>query len=104
MELNANPIVLEAAAVLASPVHIGQHAGDRTDGVLPRHPHIGRSDMQMMQLPSPRPPPGVAPHDKHGSRWKLGPFTWPLWRGSASTGSLTPDISSAIAPSRGSIG
>ena len=60
--------------------------------------------MQMMQLPSPRPPPGVAPHDKHGSRWKLGPFTWPLWRGSATTGSLTPDIPSAVAPSHGSIG
>ena len=60
--------------------------------------------MQMMQLPSPRTPPGVAPHDKHGSRWKLGPFTWPLWRGSATTDSLTPDISSAIAPSHASIG
>jgi hypothetical protein len=50
--------------------------------------------MQMVQSPSPRIPPQVAPHDKHGSRWKLGPFTWPLWRRGATADNLTPGISS----------
>ena len=55
--------------------------------------------MQMVQSPSPRIPPQVAPHDKHGSRWKLGPFIWPLWRGGATADNLTPGISSPITSS-----
>jgi hypothetical protein len=55
--------------------------------------------MQMVQSPSPRIPPEVAPHDEHGSRWKLGPFTWRLWRRSAATGNLRPGISSPITSS-----
>ena len=50
--------------------------------------------MQMVQSPSPRIPPKVAPHDEHVSRWKLGPFTWRLWRRSAATGNLRLGISS----------
>jgi hypothetical protein len=61
--------------------------------------------MQMMQSPSLRKPPRVAPHDEHGSRWKLGPFAWPLWHRRATTDSLTPDIARPITPSmQGSIG
>jgi len=52
--------------------------------------------MHLPQFPSPRTPPGVAPHDKHRSRWKLGLFTWPIRRGSAGADSLTPGTSSPI--------
>jgi hypothetical protein len=61
--------------------------------------------MQMTQSPSPRTRAGVAPHDKHGSRWKLGAFIWPLWHRSATADSLRPNIPRPITPSlRGSIG
>jgi hypothetical protein len=46
--------------------------------------------MQLPTFPSPRTLPGVAPHEKHRSRWNLGLFSWPIWHGSAATDSLTP--------------
>src|SRR5437016_1857211 len=55
--------------------------------------------MQIVQSPSPRIRPQVAPHDRHGGRWKLGPFTWPLWRRGATANNLTPGISSPITSS-----
>jgi hypothetical protein len=55
--------------------------------------------MQMLQSPSPRTPAGVASHDKHGSRWKLGPFGWPPFRRGATADNLTRGISSPIASS-----
>ena len=55
--------------------------------------------MQMLQSPSPRTPAGVAPHDKQGSRWKLGPFGWPPLRRGATADNLTRGISSPIASS-----
>src|SRR2546430_223105 len=61
--------------------------------------------MQMLQSPSPRTPPGVAPHAEHGSRWKLGPFGWPLFRRGATADNLTRGILSPSASSpHGSIG
>jgi len=53
--------------------------------------------MQVMQSPSPRTRPRVAPHDEHdehGGRWKLGPLTWPLWRRGATTDNVTAGVSS----------
>jgi hypothetical protein len=52
--------------------------------------------MQMPRLPSPRTRPGVDPHEKHRSRWKLGLFTWPIWHGSATADSQTPATRSPI--------
>jgi len=61
--------------------------------------------MQMMQSSGPRTPLQAAPHDQHGSRWKLGPFAWPLWRRGATADNLAPGTSSRISSSlHGSIG
>jgi hypothetical protein len=52
--------------------------------------------MQMPRSRSPRTSPEVAAREQHRSRWKLGPFTWPIWHGRATADSRTPGASSPI--------